>query len=369
MEKVAEAISMKNLPVVIKTAQGEVTVSFKEVKEFICPTATDGEIIFFMQLCKHRQLNPWLKEAYLIKYDQSKPAQIVTAKEAFLNKTQALPNYGGFKAGVVTKKKDKDELIYHDGTIVLPSEILIGGWCEVFEQLTPGAKTSKHRVEVPLEEYNKDQSTWKSMKGTMIRKVAIVHAHREAWAAELSGMITEDELKPATASAAAPVYDVEEGLLSEIMALAEKMEWSQAQLDMNLGTYKGRELELKDMLLKLVAQKEASAETKESEDAEKSPPAETKKENETISAAEESTTGNLPLGETGKEENKEPTQEQRKRLAIESDIKSLKTKIGETDFKEIRKKYAAKIAEITDSDLTKFRDELTKKLTAIEKEK
>ena len=42
---------------------------------------TDQELAMFINLCKYQQLNPWTKEAYLIKYGTSK-ATLVIGKEA-----------------------------------------------------------------------------------------------------------------------------------------------------------------------------------------------------------------------------------------------------------------------------------------------
>jgi hypothetical protein len=44
-----------------------------------------------------------------------------------------------------------------------------------------------------LEEYDKKQSTWNEKKGTMVRKVAIVQALREAFPAQLGAMYTAEE--------------------------------------------------------------------------------------------------------------------------------------------------------------------------------
>ena len=46
---------------------------------------TDQEVVMFLNLCKFQKLNPFLREAYLIKYG-SQPATIVTGKEAITNR-------------------------------------------------------------------------------------------------------------------------------------------------------------------------------------------------------------------------------------------------------------------------------------------
>ncbi|MDS2862679.1 recombinase RecT, partial [Streptococcus pneumoniae] len=46
---------------------------------------------------------------------------------------------------------------------------------------------------VSREEYDKKQSTWNTMPATMIRKVALVNALREAFPEDLGNMYTEDD--------------------------------------------------------------------------------------------------------------------------------------------------------------------------------
>lgn len=74
-------------PMVITFAAGEeqVKLSPQIVRNYLvngsAETVTDQEIVMFMNLCKFQHLNPFLREAYLIKYG-SQPATIVTGKSA-----------------------------------------------------------------------------------------------------------------------------------------------------------------------------------------------------------------------------------------------------------------------------------------------
>ncbi|MDB8986939.1 recombinase RecT, partial [Parabacteroides merdae] len=77
------------------------------------------------------------------------------------------------------------------GSLKLPGETLIGGWCEVY------VKDKKFPIKslVSLEEYSKGQSTWKQMPMVMIRKCAIVTALREAFPEDLQGMYDAAEIQ------------------------------------------------------------------------------------------------------------------------------------------------------------------------------
>lgn len=58
------------------------------------------EIVMFINLCKYAGLNPWLKEAYCIKYG-NEPATMVVGKEAFMKRAEKTPGFDGFEAGVI----------------------------------------------------------------------------------------------------------------------------------------------------------------------------------------------------------------------------------------------------------------------------
>ena len=73
---------------------------------------------------------------------------------------------------------------------MLPGEQCIGGWAEVHDKRwgTPV------RAEVAMEEYNSHRSLWKSKPLTMIRKVALVQALREAYPDRFAGTYDAAEM-------------------------------------------------------------------------------------------------------------------------------------------------------------------------------
>ncbi|MBS6025861.1 MAG: phage recombination protein Bet [Paeniclostridium sordellii] len=150
---------------------------------------TDQEVLMFMELCKAQKLNPFIKEAYLIKFGTS-PANIVVGKDVFVKRAYRNPNFDGMRAGIVVIRKDGG-MDYREGSLKAPGETLIGGWCQVY------LKDVQYpvRSEVSLEEYSKSQATWKQMPCVMIRKCAIVTALREAFPEDLQGMYDSVEIK------------------------------------------------------------------------------------------------------------------------------------------------------------------------------
>ena len=150
---------------------------------------TDQEVVMFIELCKAQHLNPFIREAYLIKFGNS-PANIVVGKDVFVRRAYRNPDYEGMRAGIVVVDKTGD-VKEREGSLKAPGETLIGGWCEVY------IKNKKHPIKsiVSLEEYSKSQSTWKSMPMVMIRKVAMVTALREAFPEDLQGMYDASEMQ------------------------------------------------------------------------------------------------------------------------------------------------------------------------------
>lgn len=149
---------------------------------------TDQETLMFIELCKAQKLNPFIREAYLIKFGNS-PANIVVGKDVFVKRAYRNPNFEGMRAGIVTVNKS-GEMIEREGSLKGIDERLVGGWCEVY------VKDMKFPIKstVSLEEYSKSQATWKQMPCVMIRKCAIVTALREAFPEDLQGLYDASEM-------------------------------------------------------------------------------------------------------------------------------------------------------------------------------
>ena len=182
---------------------------------------TFQELAMFINLCKFQGLNPWLREAYLIKYGTS-PATLVTGKEAFMKRAERHPQYDGFKAGIIVVSGE--EIKYREGMFALPSEEIVGGWAEVYRK----DRSVPYRAGASISEYagkKKDGSMngqWQSKPATMIRKVALVQALREAFPEELGAMYIAEEQGQEPMQI--PVEDVPEEVKNPAAEEAEKDE-------------------------------------------------------------------------------------------------------------------------------------------------
>lgn len=176
-------------------AGSNVKLSVDIIKRYICPTAnvTDQEAMMFLMLCKHQGLNPFVRDAYLVKYGGN--ATIIVGRDAFTKKAQKNPKYKGMNSGVVVLNLE-GKIEDRKGEIVLDGETLLGGWAEVFIDgyMEPQYITVNFNEYVQMKD-GKPNAMWASKPATMIRKVAIVHALREAFPQDLSGCYSQDEME------------------------------------------------------------------------------------------------------------------------------------------------------------------------------
>lgn len=176
----------------------QVTLTPETVKNYLVSgnkeKVTTQELVMFINLCKFNGLNPWLKEAYCIKYG-NEPAAIVPSKDAFLKRAEANPEFDGYKAGVIIYNEETGEFKYRDGAMLFKGEILAGGFAEVYRK----NRSHPYRAEVSFDEYvgrksdGSLNSNWGKRPATMIRKVALVQALREAFPTSLGGLVTAEE--------------------------------------------------------------------------------------------------------------------------------------------------------------------------------
>lgn len=184
-----KSINMLERPVEYEVAGQEVKLTGNIVKNYLTrgnTEVTDQELVMFINLCKYQKLNPFLNEAYLVKFGSGQ-AQIITSKEAYMKRAFADPNFEGMKAGIIIQRGEETKEL--EGSFSLPGDTLLGGWAEVYVK----GKKHPYVTKIGMDEFEKSQSTWKSMPKTMIRKTALVQALREAFPDNLGAMYTEEE--------------------------------------------------------------------------------------------------------------------------------------------------------------------------------
>ena len=200
----------------------QVTLSRQIVRKYLVrgnAEVTDAEIVQFISMCSFNKYNPFLNEAYLVKYQGKNPtAQMIVSKEALFKRADNCEAYDGFQAGIIVQRgKDILEL---EGTFTLEGDKLLGGWAKVYRSDRKYPVVAK----VNFSEYDKKQSIWVDKPGTMISKVAKVQAMREAFPRQFGAMyIAEEQIQDVG------YEDVSTQIKGEIAAKANKLELGMAE--------------------------------------------------------------------------------------------------------------------------------------------
>lgn len=180
-----------------------ITLTKDDVKRYLvqgdASNVTDQEVMYFMALCKAQQLNPFVKDAYLIKYGIN-PATIVTSISALEKRASNNPEFDGIRSGIVIMKENGD-VEEREGSCYLKSrETLIGGWAEIKRK----DRSVPTRVSLSLDEFiqrKKDgsiNSTWAGKPAVMIRKCAKATAYREAFPNQNAHLYDASEIQQIT---------------------------------------------------------------------------------------------------------------------------------------------------------------------------
>lgn len=199
LRKTAGAKQQSNTGLVEYESNGEIVkLSTTTIKNYLVSgggNVTDQEVFMFLSLCRFQHLNPFLREAYLIKFGNN-PAQMVVGKDYFIKKAKKNPNFKGKQTGIIILKGN-GEIEEREGSFYLPNEKVVGGWAKVYIK----DYDCPEYAAVSFEEYAGRKSNgelnnqWKTKPATMIRKVALVQALREAFPDEYGGLYSQEEMQ------------------------------------------------------------------------------------------------------------------------------------------------------------------------------
>lgn len=182
----------------------EIKLTFDTVKKYLVSgkseNVTHQEIMYFLGICKSRGLNPFKKDAYLIKYG-SDPAAIVTSIDYFRSRAKSQLDCRGWEKGVIIETKDGE--IKRTKGLVLEGEKILGGWFKA----QPDGWTTPFELEVNLNGYIKKTREGRTTKfwqpenqPTMIAKVAEGQGLRTLWPDEFQGIYEKSEILPTDAT-------------------------------------------------------------------------------------------------------------------------------------------------------------------------
>ena len=171
----------------------DVALNVAFVREHFCKNANPHEALAFIRFAQAHQLNPFLKDVYLVKYGKDDPAQIIIAAHTWTKRASVDPRYARHELGIIVETANGLER--RDSLFYLPSETVVGGWAQVY--LRDG---SSFRSEVPIQErvaHTRDGRVtqfWSKMPATMISKCALADCMRQAFPVLFSGAYDQSEV-------------------------------------------------------------------------------------------------------------------------------------------------------------------------------
>ncbi len=175
--------------------------NLSEVRTQFAPTLTDKEFAFFVTLGKSLGANPFKREIWAVKYDQTKAASIFLGRDFYRMKAQEQPDYDGHVADAVYSN---DKFMVENGIpkhsySLTDRGTLLGAYSVVYKK----SQTHPFFTFVKLSEYDKGQALWLKMKETLIKKVAEAQGLRGAFQGVFAGTYDESEDWATTTTAAA----------------------------------------------------------------------------------------------------------------------------------------------------------------------
>lgn len=175
-----------------------VRLTINIVKNQLCTPSKNGirpsdvDCMLFMKVCEARRLNPWLKDAFLIGYDQGPGKakfEVITAHQALMKRAELHSQYDGIESGVIVQRDGK--VVDVIGDFILPGDTLVGGWAIVHRK-----DRSRPAVErVNFSTFNTGLSRWAKDPCGMISKCAEAGAYRKAFPSDIGGLYIEQEME------------------------------------------------------------------------------------------------------------------------------------------------------------------------------
>jgi phage recombination protein Bet len=187
----------------------EIKLSYDTIKKYLvsgrAEFVTESEFVLYMGVCKSKGFNPWIRDAYLVKYTREDNAAIITSIDYYRKRSRAQRDCKGWSTGIVVKNKKSGEIEFRDNCLFLESdEILLGGWFEALPEgfTTPIKKVVNLKTYIKTTKEGKPTRFWAPDKQPeMIAKVAESQGLRATWPDEFQGLYTDAEIQAEVDSA------------------------------------------------------------------------------------------------------------------------------------------------------------------------
>jgi len=167
---------------------------------------TMKEVMSYIKLCEFNRLNPYLKEAYIIKWASSKQAKVFVGKDVFFKRADKYPEYDGMESGLYVIPYGASDFIERPDSFYVfngddeKNDRIVGAYAKVYRKdrkfptycaISYGQHALYKNPDTGTWEQNK---TWARMPASMASKVAKVRALREAFPNNFSGMYIAEEI-------------------------------------------------------------------------------------------------------------------------------------------------------------------------------
>ncbi len=166
----------------------------QEIRKLFASKLSDSEFQFFVGLGKASRLNPFTREIWAVKYQESQPAQVFIGRDGYRKAAQAHPEYDFHQADAVYENDEYEVIngeVHHKYKLNNRGK-LVGAYC-----VAKRHKSSRPMyVFCELSEYSTGRSLWNYQTGkpaTMIKKVAESQCLRACFQDLLGGTYAEEE--------------------------------------------------------------------------------------------------------------------------------------------------------------------------------
>lgn len=194
-EKAVEFVpfgSQDKIKLTVRLIQNTIAVPTKSGK-----TCSEKDAMKFLMLCRARRLDPFVGDAFLLGYDNTKDGSaqfsLITAHQAFLKRAETHPEFDGMKSGVIVE--DNGKVLELEGDFHTEEQVLLGGWATVFFKQRKVPSHDKLALKNFMKKWpdGTPMGRWKDDPEGLIVKCAESSALRKAFPTMLGGMYSREE--------------------------------------------------------------------------------------------------------------------------------------------------------------------------------
>ena len=161
-------------------------ITSDDITRYICEKATQKEVGLFLNICRANGLNPFKREAYLVKYKDDQPATILTGYEVYLKRAERSGQYAGFKVWI----ENKAEL----ETMTACIDVYRKDWVNPLHHEVSFREYAQYKTDFQTKKKVLNRF-WQEKPETMLKKVVISQAFRWAFPDDVGGLpYTEAEI-------------------------------------------------------------------------------------------------------------------------------------------------------------------------------